>query len=341
MKISSAALAANLQNPRPPYLLLNNEPVLLTEDRDSVRKALACDERKLFVLDQDFDMEDAKLEASAGNLFGGSTLLEFILVDALNADTAKQLTAIAKLAQAKQRPVIIASPNIVRKAAWVNQLEDFFTVVTQVFVKRHNMCGWVKARGRSFGLDIDDEAAQYIADMTEGNLSSAAQEISKLKLLHVGSEQVSRQLVQELLVDQSRDDLFSLRESLAAGSSVRSLRAIRNLKAAKVPPTLLVWALAEETRSLLRLIDRHSKPRGVYGKHLTDLANIAKRVPRTEVKYLLAVIARADWVAKGMIVADPWQDFERIAIAFTQLVSNNRYKFLLLQNEFKPQVKAN
>ena len=340
MKITSASLASNLKNPAPAYLLFNDEPTLLAEDREQVRHALAHDERKLFVLDRDFDPADAELEASAGNLFDGTSLLEFILINALNADSAKQLTKIAKLAHAHQRPMIVASPPVARKGAWVSKLEDTFTVVTQSKVQRNNMTGWVKARARNAGLTLEDEAAQYIADMTTGNLSSAIQEIDKLKILHPEADAISISKIHSLLSDQSQDDPFSLREAMAEGNSSHALRAIRNLKAVKTNPALLVWAIAEEVRALLLLINGHHKPRGVFGKHLANLTQVAKRVKRSEARLLLAAIARADWAAKGMIPIDPWQDFERVVLTFTYLVRQHRNKLQLLHHEFQPFVKA-
>ena len=323
MKISDAKLEAHLKKGvSDAYLLLNDEPRLLSEDRDIVRAALACDERHLFLVDASFDATEAMAETSSGSLFGGRALLEFICAESINSKVAERLTEITQSAIDAGDAVIVASPAIIRRGKWVDRLEETFTVVSSVDVPFVRMPGWVAARAIRQGLKLNEEAAELIASMTEGNLSMAAQELEKLMIVHGKDSAIDAGMVREGLADQTRDDLQSLRESMAGGDSLRSVRAVHNLKDTKEPPALVLWALAEEGKALLALID-NARPWGLFGEHRRHLSSLARRLSREDAEAYMDGVARADWSVKGLDRTDPWVRLERLACAFSMMARRN------------------
>lgn len=323
MKINNSKLDAHLKKDLgDAYLVLNEEPVMLMEDRDRIRAALACDERHLFLVDSGFDPSEAMAETGSGSLFGGRTLFEFICAEALGAKVSDQICQIAQKCKDSGDAVIVASPGINRRGKWTEQLEEVFTVVTASEVPFARMPGWVAARAAKAGLQLNGEAAEMIANMTEGNLSMAAQEIEKLLIVHGTDETVDTRMVRDGLADQSRDDIQSLRESMADGDSLRSVRAVRNLKATKEAEVLVLWALAEEGKALLSLID-NGKPWGLFGEHRKNLSTLAHRLPRAEAEAYMAGVAKADWSVKGINRVNPWIRFERLACAFSLMARHN------------------
>ena len=332
MRISSNKLASHLatkDGPDSAYLVLNDEPRMLSEDRDLIRKALGCDEKQLFLVDPSFDPKEAMAETESGSLFGGRTLLEFICVSPLGARDAERIGEIVSRAVGAGNAAIVASPAIAKRGKWVDKLEELFTVVVGTTVPFSRMPGWVKARAKSSGMDLDSEASEMIASMTEGNLSMAAQELEKLWIVHGEGETINLDMVRQGLSDQTRDDLHSLRESMASGDSLRSVRAIRNMRATKESPVLVLWAIAEEGKALVSMIDKKTVW-GVFGEHKSRLASLARRLKRQDAVSFMNGVAKADLSAKGIGRSDIWIRCERLACAFTLMERHNRIDKRLL-----------
>lgn len=330
MKLTNSKLAGHLKtNLASRYLVINAEPVLLNEERDQIRIALNCAQRSLFLVDYGFDFAEAHNEVVGGNLFGDKVLVEFICAEDLTATVASKFIEIATAAKTNDVAVLIGCPGISKRGKWTQTLAEHFVTVTAAEVLQKNMAGWVAKRAQQHKLKLTDEAVQYIASMTEGNLSMAAQELAKLALVVKSDTEIDYAQVHNSTTDVSRDDLASLREALAAGDTLRSIRAVRNLQAEQVQLPLVIWALAEEGRALLQLIHK-GKPWGIFGPHLYKLQDLAARVKASDVLAWLAGVAKADWSSKGLTSAAPWLLCERLVLAFTLLVRSNRINKSLL-----------
>ena len=328
--LKSSQLRAHLeQGAKEAYLIINAEPVLQAEDRDLIRSFLACAERQCLLVDTSFDMDEALAEVATGNLFGGSILFEFLLAEPLGAALGKQLEALASAARDNGHKIVVACASIASRGKWSKLLEETFTVVSAAPISSSRMAGWIKARARQIKLEIDDEAAGFLATNTENNLSNAVQELEKLLIVHGENAKIGLAALLEGVSDETRDDLRSLRETLANGDSARALRAVRNLKATKESPVLIVWALAEELRALQSL-QRSQAAWGVFGAHRSALERLARRVSRDDVQTLQAAMAKADWAAKGLRDSSPWLRIERLTGAFANLARHNRLEVDLL-----------
>ena len=331
MNISHTRLRSHLaKGPASAYLVLNNESILLSEDRDMIRQALACDERQFFFVDQDFNASTVLAEARSGSLFSERLLLEFVCAEPLTATSADQLTKITAAAGQAGHYVLVASAPPIRRGKWVDRLTDTFIVVTHKPIPFERMPGWIKARAQHIKIQLDSEAAELIATLTEGNLDMAARELEKLKIVYGSDQRIDIASAHTCLTDQTRDNLFSLREAMAAGDCVRVIRAIRNLKATKEAPALITWALAEEGQALLTLLENKRQPWGLFGNHLINLKKMARRVAYADAKAYLTAVAPADWIAKGLLKSDPWVRFERLATAFALLARRNSLEKALL-----------
>jgi DNA polymerase III delta subunit len=68
---------------------------------------------------------------------------------------------------------------------------------------------WLRARATTLELDIDDDAARFIVERTEGNLLAALQELQKLKM-GAGGKRVDLAAVQASIGNSARFDVFQL-----------------------------------------------------------------------------------------------------------------------------------
>lgn len=329
MKLTSAALPRHLKDaPTHHYLCINEEPVLLNEDRDRIRTTLACEDRTLYLVETGFDFAEVAGTSMGGNLFGETVLLEFICSDPLNAAIAAKFSDLAAMA-GDDVALLIGCPGLAKWGKWTAELENSFVVVNADDVPPERTLNWVQARAKRMRLQLDDEAAELIASMTEGNLSMAAQELEKLALIHGNDTQIDYAMARDSSTDLTRDSISSLREAMAAGNTIRTLRALRNLRAEQAAIPIVVWALAEEGRALLALIHK-GRPWGLFGTHRRNLQDLARRTNPAAVQQWLAHVAKADWAAKGLSRTDPWIICERLATAFTLLARHGQLNRNLL-----------
>src|SRR6185437_13595456 len=102
------------------------------------------------------------------------------------------------------------------------------------------------------------QAALELAQMVEGHLLAAAQEIEKLSLLQQAA--IDLPTIENSVTDHARFDIFNLVDSALAGDSNRSLRILDNLLTSHIEPTLLLWAITRELRTLADM--KHSLNKG-------------------------------------------------------------------------------
>ena len=322
MKLSSTqALSAHLGQKdalRGAYFVFSDEPLLLSEARAELREAIGAEQRQLHNLDDSFNPTAIRNETATGNLFGTRTLLELIGVKALTASQSQALTEIAQAADPEQNPILVATPKP-RKAAWLAKLEDVFVVVSLAPIARPNFAGWIKARASKIGLSLDLEAVALIAKLNEGDLSAAAQELDKLLLLVGPGGKASITTVHANMFDSSHDNVFSLREAMAAGDGLRAARALRNLRASGIAEQLVLWALTEEARTLLSLAE-HAQAWVPDRSHMNNLKDAAKRILPAKIRSYLASAAQADLLSKGLKTGDPWETFSRLAVSYAHLI---------------------
>ena len=86
----------------------------------------------------------------------------------------------------------------------------------------------------------------------EGNLLAAHQEIQKLGLLYPEGA-LSFEQVQDAVLNVARYDVFKLNEAMLAGDVARLSRMLDGLRGECEAAVLVLWAVVEEVRTLLRI----------------------------------------------------------------------------------------
>ncbi len=109
-------------------------------------------------------------------------------------------------------------------------------------------CAWPRSSRAPTAQGID-----FIADRVEGNLLAAHQEIQKLALLHPAGQ---AQLRADPRCSAERGALRCVQavsEAMLAGDAARLVRMLEGLKGEGEALPLVLWAVAEEIRTLLKL----------------------------------------------------------------------------------------
>lgn len=323
-------LPALLDKPLAPlYLLHGNEPLLVLEAADLVRAAArrqGFEERETLVVGQGFRWES--LSAAAGNfsLFGGSKLIDLRIPngkpgreggDALQRYARNLGSGVATL---------ITLPELdwaARKTSWFTALCDAGIAVELNAPERERLPEWVAGRLARQNQSAPAEALAFIADHVEGNLLAAHQEILKLGLLHEEGR-LTLENVQDAVLNVARYDIDKLRQALLEGDPVRCTRLLEGLQGEGSAPPLVLWALANEIRTLATLstgvASGQQLPALLKAERVFDERRrqaIQRALPRLKPATLRAALlhaARIDRIIKGLAPGDVWDEFLQLAL---------------------------
>lgn len=323
-------LAAQLDKALAPlYILHGNEPLLVLEAGDAIRAAARRQgyvEREVLVAGQGFRWDS--LQSAAGNmsLFGASKLVDLRIPNGKPGRDGGE--ALQRYARHLDDGVVtlITLPELdwaTRKAAWFTALAEGGVVVELNAPERDRLPEWIARRLANQQQKASAEALGFIADHVEGNLLAAHQEILKLGLLHPPGE-LSLDAVRDAVLNVARYDVDKLRTALLEGDAARCARLLEGLKGEGEAPPLVLWALANEVRSLANLrqgLDEGQQLQGLLkAERIFDdrrkqaLQRALPRLGGAQLRTAILHAARIDRMIKGLAGGDVWDEFLQLCL---------------------------
>lgn len=308
-----AALARGLA---PVYLLAGEEPLLVADAATAVRaaaRAAGYDERVVHEVERGFDWSLLRGEAASLSLFAQRRLIELRLGSGRLTDDGS--AALCDYAAAPPPDVLLmltgdGFDKRTRDSAWYGACDRAGVVVYAWPLDAAALPRWLAARARGLGLVLDEQAVALLADLTEGNLLAAAQELDKLALLAPPSGTLDRDGVLQAVGDSTRYATRDLADAVLTGDRLRLTRALAHLKDSGETPILALWQL---TQDLQRLIDGNSFGQPPRRRELLERAK--RRRPAAAWQGLLAQAAQVDRANKGVGGGiEPWQALTALAL---------------------------
>lgn len=297
-----------------------DEPLLVIEAADRLRaaaRAAGFEQRDVFSVDRSFRIDTLLAETASLSLFATRRLIELRLVARPTRELGEGLEqALAHLGDDTR--LLVCSPRLERAVtdtAWFGALERHIVREAIAPVGVAQLPAWIGARLAAQQQQADPETLRLIADRVEGNLLAAHQEIRKLGLL-LPPGRLDPDAVRGAVLDAARYDAFGMALAMLAGEAARALRALEGLRAEGQAAPLVLWALADAIRNLLRLAQARDA-----GRNPATLTRELRLFPPRDRAYLAALrrldsatlrealheAARIDRIVKGVIAADPWQ----------------------------------
>lgn len=149
--------------------------------------------------------------------------------------------------------------------------------------------------------------------------------MQKLALL-LPAGTVAHEQVREAVLDVARYDVFSLGEALLEGDVLRLARMIDGLRSEGTAPPLVLWAIAEEIRTIGRVLEAVAAGKTpsqmwrdlkVWGSnHQALMQQNLRRYSREQVEAGILHAARVDRIVKGLIRGDVWDELLQLALRF-------------------------
>jgi len=304
----------------PVYALSSDEPLLRQEAADAVRAAAreqGYAEREVLFVEPGFDWAGLSEHTRSMSLFADRRLIELRMASARPGDAGSRALGAYAETPPEDTLLLVLLPRLdpqARSAKWYRRLERAGVVLELWPPAPQELPRWIAGRCRRRGLEILPEAADLLAQRTEGNLLAAAQEIDKLRLL-AGDAPVDVDLVLGSVGDSARYDLFGMIDTALQGDGARALRMLEGLRGEGTEPPLVLWAITRELRTLEQAAwrtgqganaDRVLGELRVWKRRLPVLRKALARHDGQEWRELLEAAAGLDAVIKGAREGNAW-----------------------------------
>ena len=263
MQLRLDALDAHLAKTLAPlYVVTSDEHLLAQQALDKIRSKARQDgfaEREILSVDRSFKWGALLAANQSQSLFGDKKIIDLRIPTGKPGKDGGQALQ-DYVAQLNSNPcpdnvTIISYPKLdwaSQKSAWVTRLQEAAVYLDIPLIERAQLPAWIARGLKEQGQSADRDALEFIADRVEGNLLAAHQEIQKLGLLYQQGA-LSAEQVQEAVLNVARYDVFKLNEAILQGDVTRLVRMLDGLKGEGEALPLVLWALAEECRALLKI----------------------------------------------------------------------------------------
>ncbi|QGZ60577.1 DNA polymerase III subunit delta [Paraburkholderia acidisoli] len=301
------------------YVVYGDEHLLAQEACDRIRaaaRAAGFTDRSVFTVERGFDWSSLLGASQSMSLFGDRQLVELRIPSGKpgkeGADALKTLAA----ANNPDVLMLVTLPRLdaaTQKSAWFSALSEGGAALKVDPVERAALPNWI---GQRLGLqgqrvapgEDGRRALQFVAERVEGNLLAAHQEIQKLGLLYPQGV-LSFEQIHDAVLNVARYDVFKLNEAMLTGDVGRLARMLDGLQGEGEASVLVLWAVVEEIRTLLRIkrgvaagkpLAMLLRENRVWGPRERLIGPALSRLTETTLERGLALAARLDRQVKGL-----------------------------------------
>jgi DNA polymerase III subunit delta len=326
LKLSLETLRTHLAGePARAYLVSGDEALLVGEAADAIRarvKRAGFDEREVHFIERVADWDAVRASSNNLSLFGSRKLIELRLPSGKPGVGGANAIVDLLANVSPDNVYLMITGKLEREqnsSAWVKAFENAGAWLATWPVELTRLPQWLRSRAAALDLELDDDAARFIADRTEGNLLAAQQELEKLRLIaplktNEKTRRVDLAAVQASIVDSARFDIFQLGEAALGADVPRALRILAGLRSEGMEAPLVLWSLAREIRNVWGT----TQPGGPKGwqKPSAALENAKRRAARLPYARLAARTSRADRMIKGQHPGDAWDEMALLIVEF-------------------------
>jgi DNA polymerase-3 subunit delta len=333
MQLRPEALDGHLAKGLAPlYVITSDEHLLALEAADKIRRAARAQgysERDVLTVERNFKWGELLAANQAMSLFGDKKLIELRIPGGKpGKDGSAALQNYAKDLN-PDNLTLVTLPKLdwqTAKASWVAALQQAAVYVEIPNVERAQLPGWIGTRLAAQNQSADRQGLDFIADRVEGNLLAAHQEIQKLALLYEPGKLTYDQVIDAVL-NVARYDVFKLSEAMLAGDPARLVRMLEGLKGEGEALPLVLWAVSEEIRTLLKLKAgmAQGRPLGallkeyrIWGPRERMMEPALRRISLPVLEAALQQAAQVDRMVKGLrakqFAGDAWDAMLQLAL---------------------------
>lgn len=320
----------------PLYVIASDEHLLALEAADRLRataRAQGYTEREVLQVDRSFKWGALLAANQSQSLFGERRLIELRIPTGKPGKDGGQALQNYAAALSPENVTLITLPKLdwtTQKAAWVGSLQQAAVYIEIPLIERAQLPAWIGARLAAQQQSADRASLEFIADRVEGNLLAAHQEILKLALLHPPGQLDAAQ-IHDAVLNVARFDVFKLNDAMLAGDTARLVRMIDGLQGEGEALPLVLWAMAEEIRTLLKIragvdagrsVTQLCTEYRVRGNKVRLIETAMRRLSLPALDKALHDAAQVDRMIKGLrakaFAGDAWDGILQLGLTIAQ-----------------------
>lgn len=329
MNIRFEQLEADLKQAlRPCYLVSGDEPLLVQEACDKIRTAArqaGYSERDIHQVDAQYNWEELLATSHTLSLFADKKIIELRLNNGKPGDQGSKALQAYCDDQTSENLLLVITPKIdknTQKSKWFKALDSSGAYVAVWPVDHQQLPRWIARRMHQCGLQADREAISLLADLVDGNLLAAAQEIEKLTLV-CNQGKVDCETIRASVCDSSRFNVFNLVDTALQGDLAHTQKIVSGLRAEGVEPGAIIWALSREVRQLAAIAQLVEKGQSVqqamrqfrvWSNRQQLTGSALGRLNTNQLNTLITELAHADQIMKGISKGNIWDQLESVAL---------------------------
>ena len=321
------------------YVVHGDEPLQREESLDTIRsaaRAAGFGERIVLHADSDFDWSELRAHAANLSLFAERRLIDLRAPGGSPGKDGGPALAQYAASPPPDMVLLLSCGRLDRRSTstkWFKALEGAGDVIEVYPVRARDLPRWIAARCAARGVTVERDAAEALAERSEGNLLACAQEIDKLRLLCEGRP-ITVDDVMRTVADSARFGTFDLIDPALEGNGARAVRILHVLREEGVEPFhvlgSLTWAIrgvcavAAGVEGGARFDDALRAASGGWWRRKHALERALRRMPRRGWIGLLDIAEGVDRCLKGAPArsgaavrwsrADAWAGLERLVL---------------------------
>jgi DNA polymerase-3 subunit delta len=314
------------------YVITSDEHLLALEAADKIRKtarAQGFSERDVLSVDRSFKWGELLAANQSQSLFGDKKLIELRIPTGKPGKDGGAALQNYVTDLSPDNLTLITLPKLdwqTAKAAWVGALQQAAVYIDIPTVERAHLPNWIGQRLAAQRQSADKQGLDFIAERVEGNLLAAHQEIQKLGLLHPEGK-LSFEQIHDAVLNVARYDVFKLNEAMLGGDVARLVRMLEGLKGEGEALPLVLWAVAEEVRTLLKLkvgftqgkqLGMLLKEHRIWGPRERLMEPALRRLKLPVLEAALQEAAQVDKMIKGLrapaFIGDAWDAMLQLSL---------------------------
>lgn len=337
MQIRFDALDAQLtKSLMPLYVVSSDEHLLAQQALDKIRAKARSEgfvEREILTVERSFKWGALLAANQSQSLFGDKKIIDLrIPTGKPGKEGGQALQDYVNQLKINPNPdniTIISLPKLdwaSQKSVWATCLQNAAVYLDIPLIERAQLPAWILRALKEHGQSAERAAVEFIADRVEGNLLAAHQEIQKLSLLYPAGALTTTQ-IQEAVLNVARYDVFKLSEAILQGDVTRLVRMVDGLRGEGEALPLVLWALAEECRTLLKLkismqdgrpLSILFKEHRIWGGRERFMESALRRLSLATLEGALKKAAQIDKLIKGLratsLSGDAWDSVLQLSL---------------------------
>lgn len=310
----------------PVYLVAGAEPLLVQECRDLIIQAAqrqGFTERTVFEAGGKFDWHRLTEDAATLSLFSNQKIVDLRLPTGRPGTEGSK--TLLEIVEARDPDILLLVScgewsTAQRNSKWAKALAGAGVLVEIWPIKPQQLPQWIRGRMNAAGLKPEPDAIAILADLVEGNLLAAQQEIDKLLMLGEGPKVTAADITRSAS-NSTRFDAFRLVECVLLGRLGECLRVASGLQRIGVAIQMVSGALyreltlADTVRSAIQSGESES---AVFGKfriwqaRQVPIQQAIRRLSEHDFGESFRALALIDQQSKGRAAGDPWQTLDRL-----------------------------